>query len=366
MKGKDEIADLFKEQLFNHKVNVDPSVWNGISSSLSSAAAGTSATGSVLSNVSLITKIVALSSGLVGLGLGTYFFVNDSTQDITSSTEIIIEEISSKTIDTIIEAPEIEKKENEKVVPAKTSVANKELKTAYIQSEEHLELPYYSLDENTDLEEQIQPENKIQIDTKIQEEIPIQIEEDQKIQEDKIDNSLEENIIAPELTVQIDKVGNQLYRFQVLSSDELSDIQWEFDEENFSTGNKTEYYFSNSGDHKVIVSGYFNKELVVKELLISIEIEGEFTLLPNVFTPDNDGVNDQFFIESKGLTTFQLSIFDTSNKLVYQSTNPNFSWNGLHHLTNEKVPSGTYYYTIAAEDAQGNYINTYQQLKIIY
>jgi gliding motility-associated-like protein len=363
LKGKDEIADLFKEQLSNHKVNVDPSVWNGISSSLSSA----SSVGSVLSSVSLITKIVALSSGLVLLGLGTYFLVNDSTQHSISSTEIITEEILSTTlkrIDTIIETPESEKKKNEKVVLTKTSVANKELKTEYIQSDELIEFPYHSLEEKTDLEEQIQEENKIQIDTKIQEEIPIQIEEGQKFQEDKI-ASFSENTIIPELTVKVDKVGNQLYRFQVLS-DEFSDIQWEFDEENFSIGNKTEYYFSNSGEHKVIVSGYFKQEIVVKELPISIEIEGQFTLLPNVFTPDNDGVNDQFFIESKGLTTFQLSIFDTSNKLVYQSKNPNFSWNGLHHLTNEKVPSGTYYYTIAAEDAQGNYINTYQQLKIIY
>lgn len=62
--------------------------------------------------------------------------------------------------------------------------------------------------------------------------------------------------------------------------------------------------------------------------------------IPNLFTPNNDGVNDQFVIE--GIEQYgnpKLVIRDRSNKVVYQSDNYQNTWGG------DDCPDGLYNYT---------------------
>ena len=68
-------------------------------------------------------------------------------------------------------------------------------------------------------------------------------------------------------------------------------------------------------------------------------------VLPNVFTPNQDGDNDYFqalfpisFIES-----IQLEIFNRWGAKVFESSDPYFKWDGTNYLTNEKAPTGVYY-----------------------
>lgn len=68
-------------------------------------------------------------------------------------------------------------------------------------------------------------------------------------------------------------------------------------------------------------------------------------LLPNAFTPNNDGANELFepypfcFIES-----IDMNIFNRWGELVYQTSDPNINWKG-ENLKGKRLPSGTYYYT---------------------
>ena len=73
----------------------------------------------------------------------------------------------------------------------------------------------------------------------------------------------------------------------------------------------------------------------------------DFTV-PNVFTPNNDGVNDDFVIKITHADSYSITIYDRWGKEVYTSTNPNEYWNSTILSTNYLVPDGVYYYIIKA------------------
>lgn len=87
---------------------------------------------------------------------------------------------------------------------------------------------------------------------------------------------------------------------------------------------------------------------------------------PNVFTPNGDTENDQFFLESEGLTDFSIVIFDPKGDIVFKSADPAFSWDGYDMRTGKLVPVGKYMYMVSAYDSEGNPFPIYEQLTIQY
>jgi gliding motility-associated-like protein len=68
-------------------------------------------------------------------------------------------------------------------------------------------------------------------------------------------------------------------------------------------------------------------------------------IIPNAFTPNNDGINDLWNIDA--LITYPsclVSVFDRNGQKVYQSTGYPKSWDGTRN--GSPLPAGTYYYII--------------------
>lgn len=57
--------------------------------------------------------------------------------------------------------------------------------------------------------------------------------------------------------------------------------------------------------------------------------------LPTAFTPNGDGINDNYNLIGTKLhfSSFSLTIYDTTGKLVHQTTNPFFIWDGTDTTT---------------------------------
>lgn len=66
--------------------------------------------------------------------------------------------------------------------------------------------------------------------------------------------------------------------------------------------------------------------------------------IPNVFTPDGDGINDQFEIKTKGIELEKLTIYNRIGQTVYSSNDLEFSWNG--RSGNKDSPSDVYVYVL--------------------
>lgn len=102
------------------------------------------------------------------------------------------------------------------------------------------------------------------------------------------------------------------------------------------------------------------KEEVVKQTTTSYVKPWSKT---NVFTPNGDGINDYFFLQTGDLKEFSISILDMNNNVVYVSQNPNFQWDGTN-LSGEKVPDGNYSYIIYAVGSSGEQIKQFNLLYI--
>nr|MBP6687568.1 gliding motility-associated C-terminal domain-containing protein [Lacibacter sp.] len=75
-------------------------------------------------------------------------------------------------------------------------------------------------------------------------------------------------------------------------------------------------------------------------------------LMPNAFTPNNDGLNDCFGIQNWGLVTdFEFSIYNRWGQLVFYTTDPNNCWNG--NFKAEAQSAALFAYKINAKNACG-------------
>jgi gliding motility-associated-like protein len=81
----------------------------------------------------------------------------------------------------------------------------------------------------------------------------------------------------------------------------------------------------------------------------------ENIFIPNVFTPNGDGVNDVFHVTMSSMQVYHIEIFNRWGQKVFQSDSPNTDWDGKSE-SGVLESDGTYYYEITATDyAKKNY-----------
>lgn len=69
--------------------------------------------------------------------------------------------------------------------------------------------------------------------------------------------------------------------------------------------------------------------------------------IPNVFTPNGDGINDVFKVNLSGnaLQNFRIDIYDRWGLLIFTSESINYKWDG-RTTSGKKVVEGTYFYIV--------------------
>jgi gliding motility-associated-like protein len=77
--------------------------------------------------------------------------------------------------------------------------------------------------------------------------------------------------------------------------------------------------------------------------------------IPEVFTPNRDGVNDKFVILKPFGTTLNLEIFNRWGNIVYLNTNYNSEWDGrgTNNFIGQDLLDGGYYYNLKATNSNG-------------
>lgn len=84
---------------------------------------------------------------------------------------------------------------------------------------------------------------------------------------------------------------------------------------------------------------------------ITVEVKDIYNLtLPNAFSPNNDGLNDNFQIFAKGIRNFELWVYSRRGQIVWTTTNPDEVWNGKYLNQYEDCPSGVYVYRLRTKD----------------
>ncbi len=75
--------------------------------------------------------------------------------------------------------------------------------------------------------------------------------------------------------------------------------------------------------------------------------------IPNAFTPDQDGLNDHFEVKQACvLAAFHLFIYNRWGQLVFESSDPDFKWDGT--FQGQLLPQGVYQTVVQVEIETGN------------
>ena len=122
--------------------------------------------------------------------------------------------------------------------------------------------------------------------------------------------------------------SNCIYRWQDNSSDSVFEV-------------------SRNGAYRVTVSnscGSNSDEIYV------IFDDCECLYMPNSFTPNDDGLNDRFFVTSAcQLSEYRMMIYNRWGELIFESDNPDISWDG--RFKSEYCATGIYVFDLSYQAA---------------
>lgn len=289
MNDKDAIKDLFQEKLQSHEVVPSNSVWSGVSSSLGHSAASASGFGAAS-----FLKVAAAIVGVSSIGIAAYVFLSpNDTSSPKETKHVTVEETIEQEMVGVQEV-QFTKEVEEKSAPKQVTQSKKlDNKTVLVYQEE-------SLDEAL-----------------VNEILPTPQETDVV--------SIPQEGIIKEIPVSLQN-----------TLDEVAPQEAELVSEG-ATG------IEDGQDSDIETSDLYEEE-------ITQEIEK--LVLPNVFTPNGDRVNDVFEIVIGEKLEFQIVILNQANELVFTSTDPSFKWEGTL-LNGEEAPVGHYVYFISAKDMNG-------------
>ena len=106
---------------------------------------------------------------------------------------------------------------------------------------------------------------------------------------------------------------------------------------------------------------------IEQQIMPVSNVEEAPILLPNVFTPNGDGNNDQFSIDLGAYTfvDYSLVILDQTNQLVFKSSQTQEAWDGKN-MNGDRCPKGNYIYYLTGKTDTGKTITKYSTLRVEY
>lgn len=123
---------------------------------------------------------------------------------------------------------------------------------------------------------------------------------------------------------------------------------WSFGDSTESESMKPSHTFEAPGMYSVVCTMYeIGNDCPAKDSLVfEIQHDGE-VIIPELFSPNGDGVNDHFFVRGH-LQTLDMQLFNKHGRLVKTLSSPEEKWNGRNE-DGRKLSQGEYKYKLKAE-----------------
>jgi gliding motility-associated-like protein len=120
-------------------------------------------------------------------------------------------------------------------------------------------------------------------------------------------------------------------------------------------------------DHAYAVEDTYVVKSHVSNLICESQYSDTITVgnvfdIPNVFTPNDDGINDLFMVNSNGIDDITLEIFNRWGSPVFKRTAKTVFWDG-HDATGKACQPGVYYYIVYSsngQDKQEGFVHLYR------
>ncbi len=158
-----------------------------------------------------------------------------------------------------------------------------------------------------------------------------------------------QNIIEASFKVEPDTAyAPSSVQFINLSTGEgINTFRWNFGDGGTSTLNNPSYIYRNPGRYSVTLETINSISGCSDSMIYNyVFVDSILFLLPNTFSPNNDGLNDYFFGVQRNFESFRIIIYNRWGELIFESNDPAFTWDGK--LKGKYLSSGIYPYVVTA------------------
>jgi len=188
-------------------------------------------------------------------------------------------------------------------------------------------------------------------------EAPFQIIFSAKLNANVVSDTLDLNIYSnPKIGLRIDTTDQRVKRIFTDTASHaysISAYEWMFNNSPDNTPVTVTHSFPEAGNYSVSLK-ITDEHGCVDSIAENLIIEGS-TSVPNVFTPNGDGINDLFLITAENGSKLTLEIFNRWGYRIFRRTGTeNIVWDG-YNPQGTRVQPGTYYYVITVEEGTTNY-----------
>ena len=117
-----------------------------------------------------------------------------------------------------------------------------------------------------------------------------------------------------------------------------------------------QYTFTEPGNYRAVVGMSNSHDCQLDSVEFLISVSESMLTVPNVFTPNGDGMNDEFRVVYRSIKEFHCWVYNRWGHKVYEWTDPAKGWNGT--IGGKPAAEGAYYYVIRAlgTDAESDYM----------
>ena len=144
----------------------------------------------------------------------------------------------------------------------------------------------------------------------------------------------------------VEPTNTLTFNFTDNSTPSASNWLWTFGDGSTSTQQNPTHTYAAPGTYEVILVASNGACSSVDTTLVIVDYN-EFLNIPNVFTPDGDGINEELFADNSGMKELSILIYDRWGLKKFESNDPAFRWNGKD-MDGQDVTDGTYFYIINA------------------
>ena len=128
-----------------------------------------------------------------------------------------------------------------------------------------------------------------------------------------------------------------------------SDLQmvydWSFGDNTVSSDFEPFHSYADTGSYQVILMVTNPATSCSSSVEKTYIIEPYFSFfIPNAFTPNGDGLNDEFKIVTNSILAYQIHVYDRWGQIIWQSVQPDQTWNGK--IGGQDAPQGSYVYHV--------------------
>ena len=137
-----------------------------------------------------------------------------------------------------------------------------------------------------------------------------------------------------------------------LSTENVTMWDWSFGDGSYGTDQNPVHTYDAVGTYPIglIVETQFG---CLDTFGLEVKVDPVFTFyVPNSFTPDANGINDEFFGQGEGFDFYSMFIYDRWGELIFYSEDADYHWDGTYK--GEKAQMGTYAYRFYLLDWQGH------------